>query len=324
MAFRVFSLGAAVSVLAAGCAVPPRPQDMTGVTTNAIVRKIRCEAREGIKNAYIDFLVNERVTGIPKDVRQMARDIRAGRLSFSSFEPSRLGGAIARALNKYEAAAIAYDFEFDLTGENSTRIEFDLLGAVTHGALGVGLSAGNSHTRRSKRTFRIADNFGDLRRTKGCLDTIPDTVNFNYPITGDIGLEEVIKTFINLNELNGLTGTEETPAVPVFSNMLTFTTIVDAGATPKADLSPPLTRSLRLTELRAPLTAKRTDVHQVLVAISLDPAKVQPVAKASREPLRPLVARRSREDAANAKDNALREVENQKTLNTLSNIGRLR
>ena len=86
-----------------------------------------------------------------------------------------------------------------------------------------------------------------------------DRENWTYPITGRIGLDEVVRTYFVLDR----GGTE----LRSFSDQLSFTTTIGGSIKPSVELNP-LAGQLRLTEASGSLVANRTDVHKVRIVIA--------------------------------------------------------
>jgi hypothetical protein len=84
--------------------------------------------------------------------------------------------------------------------------------------------------------------------------------NWIYPITGEIGIYEVVKTFAKLHGIENPVGTEKFS----FSDELTFVTFLGAGVQPQLTL---LGDRSRVTNAGANLRAQRLDVHKVSITI---------------------------------------------------------
>lgn len=68
---------------------------------------------------------------------------------------------------------------------------------LTRGPFTFNPSAGDSLKRENKRTFTVADNCNTLMQMQKC-DTEPAGPNYQYPIVGTIGINEVIRTFLTM------------------------------------------------------------------------------------------------------------------------------
>lgn len=87
----------------------------------------------------------------------------------------------------------------------------------------------------------------------------PPREHWIYPITGKIGLAELISSYIRLEKMSG--------TVKKFIDTLTFTTVFNASVTPSVTLNPGPLKRFRLASASASLTASRTDLHEVAVAL---------------------------------------------------------
>jgi len=87
----------------------------------------------------------------------------------------------------------------------------------------------------------------------------PSSKQWIYPITGNIGLNEVVDTFIELINLKA--GTTN------MSEELEFTTKLLGGIKPEVALSKLVPNQLRLISAELDAQADRTDVHKVTVTL---------------------------------------------------------
>jgi hypothetical protein len=175
--------------------------------------------------------------------------------------------AVIEHAYNYKTASIAYEFTFDITeGNNSTADATWTLPYTLGGSFSLGASAGMNRTRETKRNFKIVDTFEQLRQMP-CVDQrLRDDII--YPIAGDIGVYEVVQTFIRLQKIDNPKSGE----VFTFGDTLMFTTTLMGGLQPKLVISP-LTDRFRLTAANANLAAGRNDVHTVTLTLSGSPPK---------------------------------------------------
>jgi hypothetical protein len=122
-------LAIAVGCIAGGCSIHPVPENVTRVSTYHIVRQIRCETREAIRWAIIDWLddlakhgdviAQQLVLQYKSDPESIA-EFRADLFPGPEFEQRR------HAINVFADAGIAYNFDLMMTEENdlSTNIDF--------------------------------------------------------------------------------------------------------------------------------------------------------------------------------------------------------
>ncbi len=99
----------------------------------------------------------------------------------------------------------------------------------------------------------------------------PRQPNLMYPITGSIGLAEVVKTYVKLRNDMRL---EKAPGViditggtTGFSDVLTYTTTIKAGITPTVELKSAV-GEFRLKNASITGSADRVDLHKITIAIA--------------------------------------------------------
>lgn len=260
---RSLVLGA-LSFAAAGCAIHPLPEDVTGYNSAQIVAKIRCETREALRGFLIEL------------IRPAHPDIAAGMtnrtIRLRNFDRRRLSREIQRLLEKYDDAAIVYDFTFDITETNNLSAGADFLSTFTRGTVKTGLTAGSERARENTRQFRITDSFENL------VSIVPEEYcaaggegkNWIYPITGSIGMVELLGTFFTLTESGSLTGGGKDKSDPVIADTIEFRTKFLGSVNPRVELSP-LGRRFELVSAGFNADASREDTHKVIIAVSLPP-----------------------------------------------------
>lgn len=239
----------------------PVPEDVAGLNTYQIVQKIRCEVRDSLRFYTTKFIAEVHP--------ELAAGLRAGTIDYATFNRKRLHPKVDEILQRYEKTAIAYEFVFDMT-ENNTAVGSLAFGSVlARGPLTVSTGAGSDKTRRNKRNFRIIDTFEKLTRLlpNRICDAIEKGENAAYPITGSLGMGELIGTFLDLNQSGNLSGDKN---IPTLSDTIEFTTIFNAGASGGLKLEP-LGRHLRVTDSAIAIGAKREDKHNMTIALTLPP-----------------------------------------------------
>jgi hypothetical protein len=93
--------------------------------------------------------------------------------------------------------------------------------------------------------------------------------NHIYPITGRIGVDRLVYDYLDLALFGNLAGPKNaTSAPPTMADELTFTTTLDASATPKVTFTPTGT-AFQLTDAMITGELKRTDMHQVTMGLAL-------------------------------------------------------
>jgi hypothetical protein len=185
----------------------------------------------------------------------------------------------------YDGMSIGYKFTFTMSENNKGAAGAAFKLPVSHGTFTLGVAGGMDKERLGEREFTIIDTFKEARDDKVC--SIEATrENYEYPITGVIGIEEVIRTFL---ELQGL-GLGKLPPVDFdlkfdkstkkdkkdkadtaktedFVETFEFTTTIRASANPKIVLSP-VGSGFNLTEGSINVSADRIDRHKVVITLA--------------------------------------------------------
>ena len=251
---------------AAGCAIHPLPDDVTRLATREIVHHIRCEARMAIKQAIIDYLRK-------MDLIEFMNRLQSNQLPLDQLDLhlNELPTGVRANIVKYENAAISYDFTFDMTEQNGLAAEVDFANVLSHGLFSMPAKGSSDLQRQTVRIFRVNDTFGELinfRRGRCTEDGSPE--NFAYPVSGRIGLGELVETFVDLNEFQRLTGSKAGDTVPTIADTFNFQTTLIGSVTPQVTLTP-LNRLFNVSGASLAATTQRKDIHRVIVAMSLPP-----------------------------------------------------
>ena len=179
----------------------------------------------------------------------------------------------------YDTGAIGYIFDFDITEHNHAGIDLAFKRAFSAGSFELTLSDGNSDLRReAHRRFTMVDKFKDLRDADCSQTTLQS--RFMYPIAGSIGMGEVIRTTVDIDLLahGGLApldgGQKVGGQTAVFSDELTYTTVLDTGSLVPTLALNEVPGVFRLTKASASLKSDRTDQHKLILAIALPDPKV--------------------------------------------------
>src|SRR5262249_1613070 len=172
---------------------------------------------------------------------------------------------------QYKDATIAYEFEFDILENNSAGADATFkIPYMTGEMFSLKLDAGVSKDRHAVRNFRIVDRFN----SKASADCFNGTLerNLTYPIAGDIGIYEVVATYIKLQRVERPQAGETF----TFTDTLTFKTMMSAGVNPQAPPAPTTVHQFRFAAANASLTSSRLDIHSVTVALTAGPALSPP------------------------------------------------
>jgi hypothetical protein len=276
-----------VAALSSGCSIHPVQQDVTGLKTHELVRFIRCESRLAIQDKAMALLEHEPEEFPGVDNRALLaamKDIR-GR-PWPAGIKAWMNRHERLIYDKYIETGIAYDFSFDITEDNSALGVADPIRLITNGTTGAGFSASGDYKRQNLRHFVVSETAQSLLENVN-LKCPPDyrQSSFTYPISGDIGIKELISTFFDLNETKELTVIDKEKPTTVFVDTLTFTTTIMGSVSPHVIVAP-VGNTWGLAPPGASITAgaQRIDKHGLIIALSLDKPKVKSDAAAGVVP----------------------------------------
>jgi hypothetical protein len=279
--FRAAAIGVAVSVT--GCAIHPLPDNVTGVSTFQIVQKIRCEARDALKEDLIAWLTSPKMQEHDAAAYWLGQALQDGSQPLESFYSrgiNNLSPLMKANIQTFQKTAIAYDFSFDMTETDNLDPSVDLTRPLRNQSFSATVGANFDRMRENKRTFTITDTFEVLFtkiNDKYCSN-IATGGNYIYPITGKIGVAEMIKTFVELTLFGDLNSVQTTVAEdaqaasppPTMGDTLTFTTTLTLTPVPMITLTP-IGTALQISSATLMAKASRNDAHQVIVALALPP-----------------------------------------------------
>ena len=218
----------------------------------------------------------------------------------------------------FATAAIAYEFNFHIFETNNAGA--DATGTIPFlagGSFSIVGSAALNRTRDNLRNFKLVDTFDDLRKMNCSQEALEK--NWIYPIGGDIGMYEVVSTFMKLQKTENLSGSD----VFTFADTLAFTTDVSGGLKPSLTLVS-VPDGFRLTGANGNFTAERMDAHTVTLSLAagrqpprfaaapLGATVFSPAASIQTNSA--LLSTTLIQAAANAKDRALVELDRQRIL----------
>lgn len=236
---------AAVSLLLAGCATLPLPESHTRKNTFEIVHALRCEVAYGVYRAMKEAGLKETDLALLE---------------------------------------VGFDFEFDVTEKDRGKnglLEFTH--AITGGALKLEFGGGLELERQNIRSFRVLETFKQITDTiriaeqkgeKRC--TLVDAQKFLHPVTGRVGLDEIVVTFVRLKALAALREVDKEKDT-LMSDKITFTTTVGAGLKPSITVAAAAGPGLKPTKAAFDAVGMdRIDKHTVTIVISPAPI-IKPV-----------------------------------------------
>lgn len=265
---KYFALGISCGVVFCGlgaCSIHPLPNDVTGIKTATIVRKIRCEAKGALEKAGGEIR------------RSDGRHEEDGTSPYTAKQP--LGSWRQAKLDDLQRIGIVYNFTLEGVESGGLTFNADVIKPLKNGTETFSPSLGNTLKRDNTRTFTVSDSYSSLAslKTEHCNFNSSDP-NYEYPIVGRIGLDEMIQTFIRLAVSGDVVGPEDptktipltlTPAgPPTMVDTLIFTTTISAGLTPKVTFSPAGT-GVQLMDATLVGSVMRMDTHQVIIGMAL-------------------------------------------------------
>jgi hypothetical protein len=261
----------ALSFGVAACSVHPLPSDVTGYKTATIVRKIRCEAKGAIVQAAFEILHrNGRHEEVQDETSLHAT--MSNKKSLDSWEGPKL--------DQLQNIGIVYNFSLEGVENASAVLNADIIKPIKRGTETLSPSLGNTLKRDNTRAFTVSDSFATLLKLqpKHCDDFVSPGPNYEYPMVGRIGLDEMVQTFVRLAVSGDLTAPEDLSKVttitldpagpPTMVDTIIFTTTISAGLTPKIMLSPVGTAA-QFMDATLVGTASRVDTHEVMIGMAL-------------------------------------------------------
>jgi hypothetical protein len=268
-------------LLVSGCAIHPQPKDVTGISTFDIEQQIRCETRKAVVDLTLTYAATR--TGDSKEAvqaRETAQryyaEFQADPGAATTLSPNQFTGEVRQTLNVFWTTGVAYNFKLDMAEVNNADGELDVGSLFGRRASGIAFKAGLDRSRENTRTFTVTDNFGELvKKLTGCKDRVVGP-NYIYPISGEIGVIDMIRAFVYMSIFGNLGGETETPATvpkgpPTLVDALLFTTEISGSVNPHVAFAP-VGKEFGVTAANVDLAASRTDKHQVVVGLALAPA----------------------------------------------------
>jgi hypothetical protein len=185
------------------------------------------------------------------------------------------------------AAAVAYNFDLNMSENNDLGAGVNLLGAW-QATFTAGINGNSKRMRANERTFTITDTFSYLLTTLNtpvdgvyyCDGHITTGPNYVYPIIGRIGIWNTVYTFFQLSFFDNLAPDKAKPGVggtPALADILTFTTQFDLTGTPKVVFAQAKAGGNQIADASLTPSVTRKDIHAVTVALALDTKGTAPL-----------------------------------------------
>ncbi len=240
---------AAGAVALAGCSLHPLPDDVSTYSTEEIVRNVRCEAKEAVRQRIQEALFEAGIAGINPE--EVLKDRNLARIR-------RINPVLAAKFVAYGASTIAYRFDFHIVEHNHNDGSVTFAAPFTNGEFSLALGGKLHKDRDGHRTFTTAERFEKLVNLH-CGGWVQPDPNIVYPVTGSIGVGKIINAFIDVSELGG--GREK------FTDDITFTTLVRGKINPVLELAPVINQ-LRVVNAQGMFESQRKDIHKVKVSLA--------------------------------------------------------
>lgn len=185
----------------------------------------------------------------------------------------RMRCEIREAVNKLSSAdnvelegtVVGFDFVLKMTEENkATAGKLSFADPLARGKFTLDLTGSAEKERFNERRFRVVDNMYKLSLEENCSEQ-EQRANFVYPITGRIGLDELVFTYWKLKDVTSFKPYEDDDQ-RAFIDKLLFTTTLSAGLSPTIQIDSPA-GGFELTNASVAGNVVRKDEHQVTVAI---------------------------------------------------------
>lgn len=180
----------------------------------------------------------------------------------------------------FDNTTMAMQFMFEITEDNGNAVEGSVAWPLSIGTLTLGYNAGDTRKRLSRRTVKAGTTLKEVFDLKDCgpRDLVASRRAKRYPITGNIGMADLVWQYLLLNDKSKLSAKEG------FNDKLQFTTTIKGGINPVVNLS---TASKIGIKADVDASGERKDFHEVIVDIApagtKDDAKSPSTSKVSIE-----------------------------------------
>jgi hypothetical protein len=179
-------------------------------------------------------------------------------------------------VNDFVRTGIVFNFRFKITENNDLTGKGAITWPVHMGTLTLGYDVGDKRQRVGDRVVKIADTFGELNKLP-CEDQQTQR-DLMYPISGYVGLNEVIDQYYSLLS----EGKIKFDKGQSYQDTIQFTTTLNGSVNPQLNLIP--TKN-HLVKSEFTVGGKREDFHELVIYIAL------PQSEAESKPVEVSVAR---------------------------------
>ncbi len=269
------------TIFLAGCAIRPLPEDVSGVSTPVIVKQVRCETRQAVKDLALGWLTadeNQANGRVDPRARAIGFEFLRDQRPIQQFEPKLFQGHVKDVVETFFSTGVAYTFDLEMTEENNLNTEINLLKPFTSSNLTFGIKAKADRSRKNERIFTLTDTFSGLLKLpehycsgasigRGYSHLVPP--NYIYPITGTIGVKGFMIDFINMTIFENLGGPKDKPeGPPTLVDALEFQTAVSGSLAPKIAFTQ-VAPGLQVADASLTGEAARTDLHKITMGLAV-------------------------------------------------------
>lgn len=261
---------ASLSLLSA-CSTIPYQEDVTGVETTVIVRKLRCEAGQALNDLTVELLRNPQF-GANEQTVLLADAVERGDVKGTSLADTRgakylpiLSEQQKQVFVAYTLSAVTFDFRFFIQENNLNGGTLNAGFPFAPDQFSLALTTKANLYRQTEKKFQVTNTFYSLHREfdEGFCDNIfAKSGNITYPITGRVGIDRIFKEYIGVDSMRTIYKADSK-----YSDTLTFTTTYGASAGPSLSLAQ-VPNTFKFTGVSAALSAERSDLHQVNLDIA--------------------------------------------------------
>lgn len=268
---RVLETAVIAALGMAGCSITPSQEDVTGIKTSVLARKLACEARfAGYKmmGLYLANQTNDSAAAkaglaIRDDiVDPTVDDIR--RVDFRGLKP-----ATASAINKYLDTAVAFDFTLDGLEVNNASLGIIPFRSFQRGSRSLETSFHIDRSRQNIQSFTDSFTLRELifkKDPRWCAIKNYGP-NYVYPIAGEVGIFDKLFEFVEMSEFVNLgAASSEKSGPPAMSFNMKFTTKISGNVAPTITLAPVVGMTRTGTAIN--LDGERTDTHTLILAFA--------------------------------------------------------
>lgn len=159
---------------------------------------------------------------------------------------------------------IAYNFDFTSLEENIVAGGATFAIPMAHGTFRIGFDANETKHREGERTINLSEEIGNVRKLNCSQTARIDSIY--YPVTGRVGISDVIRRYVTLHGEKGL-------RVGTFTDQLVYWLSLNGNVRPSVSLIPVSKHNI---DASATIGGARKDTHKIFISIS-EPSRKQPL-----------------------------------------------